>query len=1586
MAAYLYPGVKSLHLVLDKPYDTVRTTDIRDDLQSVRVWYSTTTGFDPNNGQGTLVPSGNSLSVIITNLVPNTRYYVKYAFISAIDSDEVDPAGPTGPESYTVSSELTQVVYDENVTVYGYLTNDPTGIATAADGTGGNFSLATGTFKVYDVSQDVTGAGPVYSIKANSNSFLTGATIDANSGVYSCTGMTANSGSITFLATYKTVVVEQVWNVYKGIAGANAPLIQLSATNSDFVFKDQFATTSLTTNTVLTAALKNITGTVVFTAKAYTRAGVLVTTPGNLTGAVAFTTSGNTITITGAQFAALGVTVGTVIVTATIGTVSDSFTLYRINDGTEQITVELSNSSHLIPAAENGDTVAANYIGSGTTVRVKQGNTYLPVDQTSPYDSVGTWNIFDITSVGITCDPTPTVASNYIDFDTHAAMTADSAYIDYTIYYRTTTGQTGSQVVRQSFAKSKAGITGSSAPLVTLTSTGQVFIKQKNTGTVTPSSVTLTATASNFGASPTYVWKSSTDGGATLTVIEGATGNTLTRSSFAAGTVLIRVDVTGDGETGYDLLTLYSVKEGDDTIVAGLENENQTVSCDSTGTPIAGQLPLSSKLVVLRGSAVLTNSDGVTWEKASETGMTSTINATTGVIAISAISAVSASATYNAKLGTLTLSKILTLNKSNSGAPGANAPLIQLSVTNSDFVFKDEFATTPVTANTVITAALKNITGTPTFTATAYTRAGALVTSAGNTTGAVAFTQATNTITITGAQFAALGVTVGTVIVTATIGTVTDSFTLYRINDGTEQITVELSNSSHLIPATESGSTVSANYTGSGTTIRVKQGNTLLTVDATSPYANGTWYVSSTSASGITADTSPTLSASTIDYDTHSAMTADNAYIDYTITYITTTGQAGTQTVRQSFAKSKAGIAAPLIQLSATNSDFVFKDQFATTPVTANTVITAALKNITGTPTFTATAYTRTGVLVTSAGNTTGAVTFTQATNTITITGAQFAALGVTVGTVIVTATIGTVTDSFTLYRINDGTEQITVELSNSAHVIPAANDGTVATSGYTGSGTTIRVKQGNTLLTVDAASPYANGTWYVSSTSASGITADTSPTLSASTIDYDTHSAMTADIAYIDYTISYVTTTGQTGTQIVRQSFAKSKAGATGASTTGGTGAKGISTRVAYKLVAQNLGAPAYSTTTTGNTSVPTSGASVWTDTAPTATIGNVVWYSYGRYNEDDASAPEGIALNTTKWSAPIAASIFQDIRSDNWQYINQSQTVSTGVPDLQSFLNIYSNSTGAVQAGYYIKKDTGDFYGTNVYMQGQVVAKGQTNTVTVNWTNDKGIALLEQTYKARSALLGYAQGGVSALNPALYPIPANDPEKNVLRVGLAGYAPDLTLYSAWNVGVFAVAEGAGNNDPQADPSTWQYPGNRKGIGLIAVGDAVCLYASAPVASCTAVVAKSYGGISQAGTFEGNVTITRKLNVNAGIDVIGDIVTTGAISATGNIIAYNSSDRRLKQNILRITKPLQKLRALGGYNYDWTPDYLSKYQKEVKLGLIKAHDVGVIAQEVLEQLPEAVHTRQDGTLAVSYEKLIPLLIEAILELDRKTR
>ena len=97
-------------------------------------------------------------------------------------------------------------------------------------------------------------------------------------------------------------------------------------------------------------------------------------------------------------------------------------------------------------------------------------------------------------------------------------------------------------------------------------------------------------------------------------------------------------------------------------------------------------------------------------------------------------------------------------------------------------------------------------------------------------------------------------------------------------------------------------------------------------------------------------------------------------------------------------------------------------------------------------------------------------------------------------------------------------------------------------------------------------------------------------------------------------------------------------------------------------------------------------------------------------------------------------------------------------------------------------------------------------------------------------------------------------------------------------------------------------------------------------------------------------------------------------IEASGDVIAFGSSDERLKDNIQPISEPLYKLSKVGGYTFDWN-DKQDAYQ---------GHDVGVIAQEIEEILPEVVTTRGTGYKAVKYEKIVPLLIESIKELQKK--
>jgi len=122
--------------------------------------------------------------------------------------------------------------------------------------------------------------------------------------------------------------------------------------------------------------------------------------------------------------------------------------------------------------------------------------------------------------------------------------------------------------------------------------------------------------------------------------------------------------------------------------------------------------------------------------------------------------------------------------------------------------------------------------------------------------------------------------------------------------------------------------------------------------------------------------------------------------------------------------------------------------------------------------------------------------------------------------------------------------------------------------------------------------------------------------------------------------------------------------------------------------------------------------------------------------------------------------------------------------------------------------------------------------------------------------------------------------------------------------------------------------------------------------------------------SFTGNVAITGGV-----LSVSGN---NAAITCTGDITAFATSDERLKENIKILSDdPVEDIHSIRGVRFDWK-DNLADGLTSPKTG----PDVGVIAQEVEKVLPEAVIERSDGTLAVKYESLIPLLIEAVKEIS----
>ena len=118
-----------------------------------------------------------------------------------------------------------------------------------------------------------------------------------------------------------------------------------------------------------------------------------------------------------------------------------------------------------------------------------------------------------------------------------------------------------------------------------------------------------------------------------------------------------------------------------------------------------------------------------------------------------------------------------------------------------------------------------------------------------------------------------------------------------------------------------------------------------------------------------------------------------------------------------------------------------------------------------------------------------------------------------------------------------------------------------------------------------------------------------------------------------------------------------------------------------------------------------------------------------------------------------------------------------------------------------------------------------------------------------------------------------------------------------------------------------------------------------------------------------------------ASFDVDG--TNTPVVRCSGDIIAFTASDVNLKENITVIPNALDKINSLSGNTFNWKSGSSYATTPEFYSGITE--DTGVIAQEVEALgLPGITTTRDDGTKAVRYERLIPILIQAVKELSAK--
>jgi len=135
--------------------------------------------------------------------------------------------------------------------------------------------------------------------------------------------------------------------------------------------------------------------------------------------------------------------------------------------------------------------------------------------------------------------------------------------------------------------------------------------------------------------------------------------------------------------------------------------------------------------------------------------------------------------------------------------------------------------------------------------------------------------------------------------------------------------------------------------------------------------------------------------------------------------------------------------------------------------------------------------------------------------------------------------------------------------------------------------------------------------------------------------------------------------------------------------------------------------------------------------------------------------------------------------------------------------------------------------------------------------------------------------------------------------------------------------------------------------------------------------------GVSNLGTTNlGNAAIGGNLTVTGSV-VSGPITTTGlqvngTINSTGDIIAFSTSDSRLKDNLSPIDSE-NFVSNLTGYEFDWN-------DRSKKSGKGK----GIIAQDLYKLDDSLVRKNNEGYLSVDYISLIPILIEEVKRLGKE--
>jgi hypothetical protein len=427
-----------------------------------------------------------------------------------------------------------------------------------------------------------------------------------------------------------------------------------------------------------------------------------------------------------------------------------------------------------------------------------------------------------------------------------------------------------------------------------------------------------------------------------------------------------------------------------------------------------------------------------------------------------------------------------------------------------------------------------------------------------------------------------------------------------------------------LISATPQSQTVVANSTGTQT-------GTLADVTISALEGNTSRFTSMVITSTTGFSTLPTVTGtSNILVMTSAVMNAAEASVTLTVTHTdseSTSGQTQTITIRctkvsvgQDGNNGSNGTNAKTVVITADNYVVTYDGNGSLSPGSQTVILTATSQNFT-TPYY---EFTKNGTIVRAYATT---ATYTIAT--LPSSGVsdlyQVNVKEGNVGSVIAF-------DNTDIFGVKAGTDSYTIFLTNEAHTLPAANDGTV--SSYVGSGTSIIVYKGATELNGITSGTPTTGEFKVTSVVTTGTITIGAQTSTGNPVIIADHSAMTSDLATITYTINVENLV--TITKL--QSLSKSKKGDDGSPGNNGNDGKRTATgMIFYQPSAASAPSTPTATTYTFSTNTFASLTANWAVGAPTYTAGNTNKYWYSTYTAVETTAGGGTAVPT--FSAPAQA-----------------------------------------------------------------------------------------------------------------------------------------------------------------------------------------------------------------------------------------------------------------------------------------------------------------------------------------------------------